>query len=151
MQVNSHPIFEDCTELGFASYDVLSYDTVIQDISRTQLTSAACWYNVIDFKWHKDTPSPYYYLITDKKMSQMGNKVIKPHVFSEGEGAGDVLLPLANKFTDGKVGLVDGWSLSHSNAGTKGMRGNKTVAAASTSVAAATVAQVGQNDDDDEI
>ena len=47
------------------------------------LTSAACWDNVVDFRWHKTTPSPHWRVIeqTDRHnpllLLQEGTKAIR--------------------------------------------------------------------------
>lgn len=44
VRINSHPIIEDCSNMGFAPYDYV-YDTLPQDI---QVGSAAALYSNVD-------------------------------------------------------------------------------------------------------
>lgn len=59
VKCNSHPIIEDCDQLKFAPY-IASYEGIDEDMKACGLESAACWDNVIDFRWHRSTPSPHW-------------------------------------------------------------------------------------------
>lgn len=60
----SHPIIEDCIEMGFAPY-TLSYIGMEDDISSCGLQNADHWSDVVDFKWHKSIASPNWRIIRE--------------------------------------------------------------------------------------
>lgn len=60
--VNSHPIIEDCTGMGFAPYAV-EYREFGSDLAAAGLHGAKCWDNVVDFRWHRSTQSPNWHII----------------------------------------------------------------------------------------
>lgn len=60
--VNSHPIIEDCTGMGFAPY-VVEYREFGSDLAAAGLHGAKCWDNVVDFRWHRSTQSPNWHII----------------------------------------------------------------------------------------
>ena len=64
VRVQSHPIVEDCSAMGFAPYDY-SYATLDADIAAAGLQGAHDWDNVVDFRWHKTTPSPNWHVIPE--------------------------------------------------------------------------------------
>lgn len=57
VRVNSHPIIEDCSMMRFAPYP-LEYDLHAAHVREAALREAKCWDNVVDFRWHRSTPSP---------------------------------------------------------------------------------------------
>eukprot|EP01038_Epipyxis_sp_PR26KG_P005691 gene5691-7857_t len=66
VQVNSHPIIEDCQEMGFAPYksnNYFQYEGLEDDFQKSDLLSATCWDNVVDFRWHKTTKSPNWFTL----------------------------------------------------------------------------------------
>lgn len=67
VRVNSHPIIEDCSGMGFAPYDV-AYAELAQHIQSADLGSAACWSNVVDFRWHRSTQSPNWRILEAKDL-----------------------------------------------------------------------------------
>lgn len=79
VRVNSHPIIEDCTMMGFAPYSI-QYENIATDFSvrikinlnfaglyhnlqAAGLGDAKSWDNVVDFRWHKKTQSPNWSII----------------------------------------------------------------------------------------
>lgn len=64
VKVQSHPIIEDCEEMFFAPYNV-QYPTVEEELKICNLTHANCWNNVVDFRWHKTTPSPNWKVLEE--------------------------------------------------------------------------------------
>jgi hypothetical protein len=115
--INSHPIIEDCSYLGFAQYELLQYtrprekgdapatadnmaDTssvsIKDDVLAAGLIGANCWSNVVDFKWHKDTASPNFYLMSHSKPTHAR------HVLCDNNA--DVL-PREQPFTSRPVGV----------------------------------------------
>lgn len=92
VRINSHPIFEDCTGLGFAPY-CLHYDDIEHDfevltypllhyhrhlhhehvchVQAADLKAASCWDNPIDFRWHRATQSPNWFIIPESAHVQM--------------------------------------------------------------------------------
>lgn len=70
--VNSHPIIEDCSALGFAPYHA-SYPTLSRDLEAANLLAATNWDNVVDFRWHRSTTSPNWSVIPpEERMSSLG-------------------------------------------------------------------------------
>jgi len=63
--VNSHPIIEDCSSMGFAPYLSRYYPNMNDDMKAAKLDQATCWENVVDFRWHKQTHSPNWYIIDE--------------------------------------------------------------------------------------
>lgn len=61
----SHPIIEDCSDMGFAPYS-LQYTGINEDIERAGLIEAKCWDNVVDFRWHKTEASPNWHVIPEE-------------------------------------------------------------------------------------
>lgn len=49
--------------MGFAPY-LLVYPAVEKDLLACDLQQAACWSNVVDFRWHKPEHSPNWYEIS---------------------------------------------------------------------------------------
>ena len=68
VKVNSHPIIEDCSALGFAPYDV-HYPDIAKDFETAKLEAAHCWDNVVDFRWHKQTHSPNWRILAEDQRS----------------------------------------------------------------------------------
>mmetsp|Transcript_7243 Transcript_7243/g.12041 ORF Transcript_7243/g.12041 Transcript_7243/m.12041 type:complete len:138 (+) Transcript_7243:2-415(+) len=66
VKVQSHPIIEDCTKMGFAPF-AYAYPKIDADTQSAALSAAKCWDNVVDFRWHKSTPSPNWYVIPDEE------------------------------------------------------------------------------------
>eukprot|EP01039_Chlorochromonas_danica_P002935 gene2935-3202_t len=63
IHVRSHPIIEDCHALGFAPY-LLNYPTLSQQLQQADLSTVESqWDHVVDFRWHKSTPSPNWFII----------------------------------------------------------------------------------------
>lgn len=62
----SHPIIEDCSDMGFAPYS-LRYVAVDADADQAGLTQAKCWDNVVDFRWHKTEASPNWFVIPESE------------------------------------------------------------------------------------
>jgi len=66
VRVNSHPIIEDCSDMGFAPYSLVYKDiTTLKSqtpleaqMQEAGLQDARCWDNVVDFRWHRTTASP---------------------------------------------------------------------------------------------
>ena len=65
VKCNGHPIIEDCNSMGFAPY-FAKYNEIDDDFKTSALTNATCWSNVVDFRWHRTTPSPNWYLLSSK-------------------------------------------------------------------------------------
>jgi tubulin-specific chaperone C len=82
VMVNSHPIIEDCSDMSFAPYSAM-YDGIERDVEMSGLQDAKCWDNVIDFRWHRSTPSPHWSRIPalsritaiPEKLSESGWKI----------------------------------------------------------------------------
>jgi tubulin-specific chaperone C len=66
VRINGHPIFEDCTNLGFAPY-ILQYDGISTHFEESKLMSASCWNNVVDFRWHRSYQSPHWRSLSEKE------------------------------------------------------------------------------------
>ena len=51
--------------MGFAPYINTnhSYSTIEEDFKVADLVNAACYDNVVDFRWHKSTQSPNWYVM----------------------------------------------------------------------------------------
>lgn len=64
VKVNSHPIIEDCSDMGFAPY-LLSYQACALHMGEAALLDAKCWDNVVDFRWHRSTHSPNWFSISE--------------------------------------------------------------------------------------
>jgi hypothetical protein len=62
----SHPIIEDCSDMGFAPY-ALQYEQWEADMSKAGLSQAGCWDNVVDFRWHKTEASPNWFVIPESE------------------------------------------------------------------------------------
>lgn len=62
----SHPIIEDCMGMLFAPYGI-DYSDHASDLDMAGLTGAGCWDNVVDFRWHKSTPSPCWKVMPEDK------------------------------------------------------------------------------------
>ena len=62
VRVNSHPIIEDCSQMGFAPYSLMHLE-LERDMIEAGLRDARCWDNVVDFRWHRTTPSPNWFMI----------------------------------------------------------------------------------------
>ena len=67
VRCNSHPIIEDCTHVGFAPYS-LTYAGIEDDYVTAGLVDAHHWDDVVDFRWHKSTKSPNWYIIPSEKI-----------------------------------------------------------------------------------
>lgn len=89
VRVNSHPIIEDCTNMGFAPY-AYQYDTLEADIQAAGLQTATHWNTVKDFRWHKTTHSPNWYEITPA--TQENEHTANADSLKAGEEANDALL-----------------------------------------------------------
>jgi len=64
VKVQSHPIIEDCSGLGFAPY-AFEYEGSEAHLQAADLNAATCWDNVVDFRWHKSSASPNWRVIPD--------------------------------------------------------------------------------------
>lgn len=62
----SHPIIEDCSDMGFAPYNLL-YANVDADADKAGLAQAQSWDNVVDFRWHKAEASPNWFVISESE------------------------------------------------------------------------------------
>jgi hypothetical protein len=62
VRVKSHPIIEDCSALGFTPYNI-SYPSIADHLGIAGLAEASSWSNVVDFRWHRSTHSPNWYII----------------------------------------------------------------------------------------
>jgi hypothetical protein len=60
----THPIVEDCSTLGFGPYAV-SYANIDTHFQQANLADASSWDNVVDFRWHRTTQSPNWYVIPE--------------------------------------------------------------------------------------
>jgi hypothetical protein len=65
VKCNGHPIIEDCNSMGFAPY-FAKYNDIDDDFNTSSLINANCWSNVVDFRWHRTTPSPNWHLLLTK-------------------------------------------------------------------------------------
>jgi len=65
VRCNSHPIVEDCADMGFAPYNY-TYGEIDRDFELAGLSGAKCWDNVVDFRWHKTTASPHWHVISQE-------------------------------------------------------------------------------------
>ena len=74
VKCNGHPIIEDCNSMGFAPY-FAKYNKIDDDFKTSSLINATCWSNVVDFRWHRTTPSPNWYLLSTKDIND-----IKKHI-----------------------------------------------------------------------
>ena len=71
VRVNSHPIIEDCTDMGFAPYS-LAHSEIGRHMLEAGLRDAKCWDNVVDFRWHRTTRSPNWFTLeTGDRMSKL--------------------------------------------------------------------------------
>jgi hypothetical protein len=84
VRVNGHPIIEDCTSMGFAPYKVV-YAGLQADLTMAGLVDAACWDNVIDFRWHRATQSPNWHIIEERR------RTVYQRVASTSEGGSETL------------------------------------------------------------
>ena len=48
--------------MGFAPYSLM-YPELERDMIEAGLRDARCWDNVVDFRWHRTTPSPNWFMI----------------------------------------------------------------------------------------
>ena len=64
VRVNSHPIIEDCSSLGFAYYNIC-YDNIAAHLSKSNLANSHNYDNVVDFRWHKSTASPNWHVCSE--------------------------------------------------------------------------------------
>jgi hypothetical protein len=60
--------------MGFAPY-FAKYNKIDDDFKTSSLINATCWSNVVDFRWHRTTPSPNWYLLSTKDIND-----IKKHI-----------------------------------------------------------------------
>lgn len=67
VHVRSHPIIEDCSGMGFAPYS-LRYRGLSEQMAAAALgpaDGANHWDKVVDFRWHKSTPSPNWAVLQE--------------------------------------------------------------------------------------
>lgn len=69
VRCNSHPIVEDCVDMGFAPY-TYKYGAILRDFELAGLSAAKCWDNVVDFRWHKTTASPHWHVIPQDRREE---------------------------------------------------------------------------------
>jgi len=77
VRVNSHPIIEDCSQMGFAPYS-LSYTDHDAHLAAAALQDARCWSNVVDFRWHRSTKSPNWFCIEEADRVRELPPVLEP-------------------------------------------------------------------------
>ena len=54
--------------MSFAPY-FAKYNDIDNDYNTSSLTNAICWSNVVDFRWHRTTPSPNWLLLSSKDIN----------------------------------------------------------------------------------
>lgn len=163
VRTNSHPIIEDCSFLGFAQYELLQYTrprescdpvavavavgvgvgggtdntvSLVEDVTTAGLAGANCWDNVVDFKWHKDTASPNFYIMSHSKPTHAihvlcdnnSDKLPRDQPFTSRPASG---LPVS-KLASSLVLLPSSWSINveHTGAGYGYTQRSKPVTAA---------------------
>lgn len=72
--VQSHPIIEDCKDMKFGKFSLFLKLTQL-DLKEVGLENASSWDNVIDFRWHKSTPSPNWRVLTDLEDEELRKKI----------------------------------------------------------------------------
>ena len=70
--------------MGFAPYKVV-YAGLQADLTMAGLVDAACWDNVIDFRWHRATQSPNWHIIEERR------RTVYQRVASTSEGGSETV------------------------------------------------------------
>jgi hypothetical protein len=100
VRVNSHPIIEDCSQMGFAPYS-LSYTDHDAHLAAAALQDARCWSNVVDFRWHRSTKSPNWYCIEEADRVRELPSALAPacwSVLGASQGQSAVTVPTTEVF-----------------------------------------------------